>query len=91
MVIESVVTLGFGVKTIVLSFSWKCLSVFFQQLSDSQTSDLFTVFFRKGCVIVMRLYQFGFDVEHNLRMHTCVLDCLFRKGFFLSFEHFIIY
>lgn len=35
LVIESVVTSGFGVKTIVLSCSWKCLSIFFQQLSGS--------------------------------------------------------
>lgn len=35
LVVENVVTFGFGVKTIVLSFSWKCLSIFFQQLSGS--------------------------------------------------------
>lgn len=36
----------------------------------------FTDFSRKGWVIVLRLYQFGFDVEHNLRMQKCLYPCL---------------
>lgn len=85
-VIESVVTLGFGVKTIVLSFSWKCLSVFFPAIVWFINIWPFHWFFREGvcqCHETLSVWVWCWT-WFNLRMVTCVFDYLFRKcgGFF---------